>query len=150
MTIEVGNGGNHTEQIRAAKEARDASIEQMHPNTPWYKVGAAAEQVAVDAGFQPIRNLCGHQLELFNLHAGTSVPSYACGAEHPGFKGTVPLGGVFAVEPFNTTGDSGLIRNIGERNSSNIYRVTSKGLWRKALSRKQLKPLGAQLARNLE
>ena len=57
MTIEVGNGGKHTDQIRAAKDARDASIEQMHPGTPWHKVGAAAEQVAVDAGFEPIRNL---------------------------------------------------------------------------------------------
>ena len=27
--IEVGNGGKHTEQIKAAKEARDASIEKM-------------------------------------------------------------------------------------------------------------------------
>ena len=101
MTIEVGNGGKHTDQIRAAKEARDASIEQMHPGTPWHKVGAAAEQVAIDAGFEPIKNLCGHQLELYNLHAGTSVPSYACGPDNPGFKGTVPLGGIFAIEPFS-------------------------------------------------
>ena len=34
MTIEVGNGGKHTEQIRAAREARDAAIEIMHPGTP--------------------------------------------------------------------------------------------------------------------
>ena len=125
MTIEVGNGGNHTEQIRAAKEARDASIEQMHPGTPWYKVGAAAEQVAIDAGFEPIRNLCGHQLELYNLHAGTSVPSYACGPDNPGFKGTVPSGGIFAIEPFNTTGKSGMVENIAPRHSSNIYRAVS-------------------------
>ena len=78
------------------------------------------------------------------------MPSYACGADNPGFKGVVEEGGVYAIEPFNTTGNSGMIRNIGTRNSSNIYRVTNKGLWRKALSRKQLKPLGAQLARNLE
>ena len=150
LTIEVGNTNNHTEQIKAAKEARDAAIEMLHPGTPWYKVGAAAAQPSIDAGFQPIRNLCGHQLKPWELHAGVSVPSYACGAENPGFKGVVEEGSVYAIEPFNTTGDSGLIQNIGERNSSNIYRVTSKGLWRKALSRKQLKPLGAQLARNLE
>jgi methionyl aminopeptidase len=150
MTIEVGNGGKHTDQIRAAKDARDASIEQMHPGTPWHKVGAAAEQVAVDAGFEPIRNLCGHQLELFNLHAGTSVPSYACGSDHPGFKGTVPLGGIFAIEPFNTTGKSGEVENIAPRHSSNIYRVTGDVSIRKAVAKKKLKPLGARLAHYLE
>ncbi|MED5486557.1 MAG: M24 family metallopeptidase [Candidatus Thermoplasmatota archaeon] len=150
LTVEVGNGGQHTEQIKAAIGARDASIEMMHPGTPWHKVGAAAEQVAIDAGFQPIRNLCGHQLELYNLHAGTSVPSYACGSENPGFKGTVTEGSIFAVEPFNTTGDSGLVENITPRNSSNIYRVTGDVSIRKALAKKKLKPLGARLAHYLE
>ena len=150
ITIEVGNKGKHTEQMKAAKEARDSAIEMLHPGTPWHKVGAAAAQPSIDAGFQPIRNLCGHKLEPWELHAGVSVPSYACGAENAGFSGVVEEGAVYAIEPFNTSGDSGLVKNVGERNSSNIYRVTSKGLWRKALSRKQLKPLGAQLARNLE
>ena len=38
LTFEVGNGNEHTEQIKAAKEARDAAIEMMHPGTPWYKL----------------------------------------------------------------------------------------------------------------
>ena len=33
LTFEVGNKNNHTDQIKAAREARDASIELMHP---WY------------------------------------------------------------------------------------------------------------------
>jgi methionyl aminopeptidase len=150
LTIEVGNSAKHTEQIKAAKESRDAAVEMLHPGTPWYKVGAAAAQPSIDAGFQPIRNLCGHQLKPWELHAGISVPSYACGPDNAGFKGTVEEGSVYAIEPFNTTGSSGMIKNIGIHNSSNIYRVTGKVSWRKALARKQLKPLGAQLARTLE
>lgn len=150
ITVEVGGGGEHTEQIKASREARDASIELMHPGTPWHKVGAAAEQVATDAGFEPIRNLCGHQLELFNLHAGTSVPSYACGPENPGFRGEVPLGGIFAIEPFNTTGASGVVENIAPRHSSNIFRVTGDVKIRKAVAKKKLKPLGARLAHYIE
>ncbi|MBS73786.1 MAG: type II methionyl aminopeptidase [Euryarchaeota archaeon] len=150
LTIEIGNKGKHTEQIKAARESRDAAIEMLHPGTPWYKVGAAAAQPTIDAGFQPIRNLCGHQLKPWELHAGVSVPSYACGPDNPGFKGVVEEGAVYAVEPFNTSGDSGMIVNVGKQNSSNIYRVARKGAWRKALARKQLKPLGAQLARNFE
>ena len=150
LTFEVGNTNNHTEQIKAAKEARDAAREVMHPGTPWYKVGAAAAQPSIDAGFQPIRNLCGHQLKPWELHAGVSIPSYACGPDNRGFKGVVEEGSVYAVEPFNTTGKSGLIENIGSPSSSNIYRVTGLTTSRKARAKGQLKPLGAQLARNLE
>ena len=64
----------------------------MHPGTPWHEIGAAAEQVHKDAGFEPIRNLCGHELTRWNLHAGTSIPAHACGADNPGFKGGVQLG----------------------------------------------------------
>ena len=150
LTIEVGNQNKHTEQIKAAKEARDAAVEMLHPGTPWYKVGQAAAQPSLDAGFQPIRNLCGHQLKPWELHAGVSVPSYACGKENQGFKGVVEEGGVYAIEPFNTTGSSGLIENIGPSHSSNIYRVTGLTTSRKARAKNQLKPLGAQMARNLE
>ena len=150
LTFEVGNTNNHTEQIKAAKEARDAAIEVMHPGTPWFKVGAAAAQPSIDAGFEPIRNLCGHQLKPWELHAGVSIPSYACGPDNRGFKGVVEEGSIYAVEPFNTTGKSGLIENMGSPSSSNIYRVTGLTTSRKARAKGQLKPLGAQLARNLE
>jgi len=150
MTIEVGNNGEHTEQIKASKEARDAAIEKMHPGTPWYEIGAIAEQVTKDAGFIPISNLCGHQMERWNLHAGLSIPSYACGPNNPGFKGVVEEGGVYAIEPFNTTGKTGKIENVSPKGSSNILRVTGDVTIRKALSKGKLKPLGATMARYIE
>ena len=150
LTVEVGGGGNHTEQIHAAEEARDAAIEKMHPGTPWHEVGAAAEQVAKDAGFEPIRNLCGHQLERWDLHAGTSIPSYACGSNNPGFKGSPEIGGIYAIEPFNTTGGSGMVENVPPVDSSNILRVTGDVRIRKALAKGKLKPLGATMARYIE
>ena len=150
LTVEIGNTNQHTEQIKAAQEARDAAVEMLHPGTPWYKVGQAAAQPSLDAGFQPIRNLCGHQLKPWELHAGVSVPAYACGKDHQGFKGVVEEGGIYAVEPFNTTGASGLIENIGRPHSSNIYRVTGATTYRKARAKNQLTALGAQMARNLE
>ena len=147
LTLEVGNKGNHTEQIKASKESRDAAIEMLHPGTPWHKVGAAAAQPSIDAGFQTIRNLCGHQLKPWELHAGVSVPSYACGADNPGFRGVVEEGSVYAIEPFNTTGKTGEVENIAPRHSSNIYRVTGDVSIRKAVAKKKLKPLGATMAR---
>ena len=78
------------------------------------------------------------------------MPSYACGPDNRGFKGVVEEGSVYAIEPFNTTGSSGMIKNLGKSNSSNIYRLTGNTTSRKARAKGQLKPLGAQLARNLE
>lgn len=74
LTLEIGNGNQHTEQIKAAKEARDAAVEMLHPGTPWYKVGQAAAQPSLDAGFQPIRNLCGHQLKPGNYTLAFQSP----------------------------------------------------------------------------
>ena len=150
LSFEVGNGGKHTEQIKAAKEARDAAIEKMHPGTPWHVVGRAAQQVSLDAGFEPIRNLCGHQMERWNLHTGLSIPMYSCGENNPSFKGEVEIGGVYAVEPFNTNGKSGMIENVSPSGSSNILRVTGNVKIRKALSKGKLKPLGATMARYIE
>ena len=150
LTIEVGNGGKHTDQIKAAREARDAAIEKMHPGTPWHVVGEAAQQASVDAGFEPIRNLSGHQMERWSLHSGVSIPMYSCGPNSPNFKGEVEVGGVYAVEPFNTTGKTGMIENVPPNGSSNILRVTGNVKIRKALSKGKLKPLGATMARYIE
>ena len=53
LTLEIGNSNEHTEQIKAAKEARDAAIEMLHPGTPWYKVGQAAAQPSLDGDSNP-------------------------------------------------------------------------------------------------
>ncbi len=150
LTVEVGNGGLHSDQIKAAEEARDAAIEKMHPGTPWHEIGAAAQQVASDAGFEPIRNLCGHRMERWNLHTGLSVPMYACGSNNPGFGGGPEVGGIYAIEPFNTTGEEGMIENVPPLGSSNILRVTGNVKIRKALTKGKLKPLGATMARYIE
>ena len=71
LTLEIGNSNEHTEQIKAAKEARDAAIEMLHPGTPWYKVGQAAAQPSLDAGFQPIRNYAA-----INSSRGNSMPGF--------------------------------------------------------------------------
>ena len=150
LTVEVGNDRNHTDQIKAAIEARDAAIEKLHPGTPWHEVGKAAEQVTVDAGFEPIRNLSGHEMDRWNLHAGQSIPMFACGPNNPSYKGEVQAGGVYAIEPFNTTGKSGMVENVPPNGSANILRVTGDVRIRKALSKGKLKPLGATMARYIE
>ena len=75
---------------------------------------------------------------------------HACGPKNPSYKGEVEAGGVYAVEPFNTNGKSGMIENVPPADSSNILRVTGDVRIRKALSKGKLKPLGATMARYIE
>ena len=150
LTVEVGNTGRHTEQIRASRESRDS---RHRDHASWHPMaqgrrrgGATGHRCWIRADSQPLRAPtralgapCWGQRSCVRLREGP-----------PGVRGTVQEDSVYAVEPFNTTGTQGLIENVEPNNSSNIYRVTGQTSWRKALQRKQLKPLGAQLARNLE
>jgi methionyl aminopeptidase len=67
-------------------------------------------------GFRPIKNLCGHEIKPYNLHAGVSIPNYNNGE-------TVRLtpGMVVAIEPFATDG-AGEIRNGPPGNIVRIIR----------------------------
>ena len=69
---------------------------------------------------------------------------------NPGFKGSPEIGGIYAIEPFNTTGGSGMVENVPPTDSSNILRVTGDVRIRKALAKGKLKPLGATMARYIE
>jgi hypothetical protein len=75
---------------------------------------------------------------------------YACGSNNPGFGGGPEVGGIYAIEPFNTTGEEGMIENVPPLGSSNILRVTGNVKIRKALAKGKLKPLGATMARYIE
>jgi methionyl aminopeptidase len=55
-------------------------------------------------GFSSVRNLTGHSIEKYNVHAGTSIPNYDSGQTH------VLKEGVYAIEPFVTNG-AGSVRD---------------------------------------
>ena len=63
------------------------------------EIGRAVQMSINRDGFVPIENLCGHQIEQYNLHAGMSVPSYDSGD-----KQVIKAGMTVAIEPFATDG----------------------------------------------
>jgi len=98
-TVEIGTK-RYTDLIEISKTARNTVAEFMGDGTPLGEIGNAVEMVMKQAGFKPIENLCGHQIEPYNLHAGLSVPSYADGNPRK-----IEAGMVVAVEPFATNGE---------------------------------------------
>ncbi len=112
-TVEVGTR-NWTRLIDASKDALDAAIRLMRPGVDLKDVGAAVENTIMSYGFEPIRNLTGHMLGRYDLHAGINIPNYP---EPSNAK--IEEGMAFAVEPFATNG-AGWITNQG---TSNIYKA---------------------------
>ncbi len=112
-TVEVGTR-RFTELINAARDARDTVMEFIGEGVPINEIGVAVEGTIKNHGFEPIRNLSGHQIEPYNLHAGLSIPNYDNGDEQ-----TLKRNMVIACEPFATNG----VGEIVSGKPGNICRI---------------------------
>ena len=97
-TVEVGTN-RFRDLIEAAKSARDTVMEFIGEGCPINEIGQAVDMTIRNRGFVPIRNLTGHQIEPYNLHAGLCIPSY-----DDGNTDRLKAGMVIACEPFATNG----------------------------------------------
>ncbi|MBU1198029.1 type II methionyl aminopeptidase [Candidatus Micrarchaeota archaeon] len=91
-------GGEHGKLVEAADEALQNALSVMKAGATNRDVGKEIERTIKAKGFKPIENLCGHSIDVYDLHAGEEVPN----VERGGY--TFKEGDVFAVEPFASTG----------------------------------------------
>lgn len=119
LTLNYNDELNVLTQV--SKEALNAVIAVAKPGVKIADLGALIERIITQAGYQPIRNLSGHQIKRYNLHAGVSIPNAG-----PGFlekkQGKLQAGRIYAVEPFASNG-KGMVEN-GKH--VNIFRFVSK------------------------
>lgn len=112
VTVEVGTR-NWTELIRASELALQTAIEAVHPGVPTRTIGEGIQRAIESHGYRPIRNLTGHTIERYLLHAGKSVPNIPHGHD------VLEEGEVVAIEPFASSGAG----QVDGRRTGNIYRV---------------------------
>ena len=74
VTVEVGSS-NWTELIDASELALRTAIAAVKPGAETNHLGSLIEKSVETVGFKPIRNLTGHTIEQYRLHAGKSVPN---------------------------------------------------------------------------
>jgi methionyl aminopeptidase len=103
-TLEIGTN-NHNNLIRTCEKALDKAIESIKDGVETNDIGKIIEDTIKDRGFNPIKDLTGHNLEQYVLHAGLIIPNYRSFFSH-----TIKKDMVFAIEPFATYG-SGKIKN---------------------------------------
>ena len=87
--------------VEAVEAALNAGLRTVRPGVHVSEVGAVIERTMKARGVAPIRNLTGHKIARYIIHAGVSVPNVA---SIGGYR--FQAGDVFAIEPFTTLPDA--------------------------------------------
>lgn len=124
----------YKELIKASEKALDVAInliknrKENDKQVAVREIGKEIYKVIVSYGFSPVRNLSGHELKQYNLHAGLTIPNYDNG------NNAKLQEGVYAIEPFATPG-VGLVQ---ESKPSGVYQLSMKKAVRDAKTREIL------------
>jgi methionyl aminopeptidase len=97
-TLEVGTE-NHRKLIKTCEEALEKAIASVRDGAHTNAIGRIIGETIKKNGFNPIKDLTGHSLERYRLHAGTTIPNY-----NSFFGNKIKKDMVFAIEPFATYG----------------------------------------------
>ena len=106
--------GNNKELIEASREALNEAIKIIQIGTKVREIGRVVDKTISSYGFKSIKNLTGHSIDIYEQHAGLSVPNY-----DDGNKSELKKGMIIAIEPFATTG----IGLIEEGKDSGIFKI---------------------------
>ncbi len=112
VTVEIGTR-NWSRLIQASELALQTAIEAVRPGVETRLLGEGIRRAIESNGYKPIRNLTGHTVERYVLHAGKSVPNIPHGHD------TLDEGDTVAIEPFSSSGAG----EVDGRRTGNIYRV---------------------------
>jgi methionyl aminopeptidase len=83
--------------VVAAETALQEALAAVAPGRKLSEIGSVVERCINRYGFKPIRNLTGHKIARYTIHAGKSVPNVATIE-----GGRFEVGEVYAIEPFVT------------------------------------------------
>ena len=87
--------------VEAAEAALDSGIRAVRADTKASEVGSVIERTMRLRGVSPIRNLTGHRVARYVVHAGDVIPNV-----HSINGNRLKEGDVYAVEPFTTLPDA--------------------------------------------
>jgi methionyl aminopeptidase len=122
----------HKAMVEAAEEGLEAAIKMVRGGVAASDIGAAIERAIRTRGFTPIRNLTGHRLSRYIVHAGQSIPNIGGTNGH-----RLSEGEVYAIEPFSVPRDAD--GQVVDGAPSNIYRFLKKRKVRSDAAKRMLK-----------
>jgi len=104
--------------VEAAEEALEKGIAAIRAGVRASEVGAAIEEAMKRLGARPIRNLTGHKVSRYILHAGSVIPNVSSMLE----RHRLEVGEVYAVEPFSVPREADGVVVDGPPSNIYIYR----------------------------
>ncbi|MCP4763035.1 MAG: type II methionyl aminopeptidase [archaeon] len=116
FTVSFNKDPELKDLIKSAEEAVDVAIKLMKPTMKTNHIGNEIEKTIKKYGFKPIRELTGHKISRWDLHAGKSIP---CIATPPGTGDEIEKGEVYAIEVFSSNGDG----SVHAQNNCHIYQI---------------------------
>ncbi len=134
MTVMVGKSTEYKDLVKASQNALKAAIKLIRPGVQLWELGEAQYSEAEALGFTTVKNLCGHTIEHYKVHAGISIPTY-----NNKDKTELQENWQVAIEPFVTNGQ-GMIK---EKPPATVFMVEQEKGVRSPYARKildQVKP----------
>lgn len=117
LTVTFSN--EYLKMVQMNRQLLEQALKTIKAGGPITSVAEVVEQGAHRAGFRPIANLAGHQLDCYVIHAGISVPNVREPTDIK-FKAEA----AYAIEPFLVPFNArGWVSN---GNGGNIYRLASR------------------------
>lgn len=129
FSLDLENNEENKKLIQASQEALESAIQIIHKDIELWKIGQVIQETISHYNFSPIRNLSGHELKQYILHAGLSIPN--CNNNN---NNKLPEG-AYAIEPFATSG-TGIVY---DGKPSTIYKLEKTGALRDSTAREVLK-----------
>lgn len=128
FSVDLENNEENKKLIQSSKEALNNSIKIIKENILVNEIGSTISKTIESFGFYPVRNLAGHQIEQYELHAGTTIPNI------DDKKNTTLSKGLYAIEPFASNGNG----KVHDGKPSEIYMVIDSKNPRSPLAREML------------
>jgi methionyl aminopeptidase len=95
------------ELIKCSEKMLENAIKIIRPGITVGEIGETIENTTKEFGFNPIRNLTGHSLDRYDVHAGLTIPNIKTDSKYQ-----LREDEVIAIEPFCTEGN-GLVKDSG-------------------------------------
>ncbi len=102
----------YTDLIKASEKALSEALKIIKPGTRLCEIGRVIEETIKSFGYNPIRNLGGHGVKQYDLHAGLFIPNFDNGNNN-----VLKDDDTIAVEPFATTGEG----RVSNSNTTKIF-----------------------------
>ncbi len=113
FTVDLENSEENKNLISAAEAGLQAGVAAAKKGVSVSFIGRAIDAAVQKQGVLPIRNLTGHGIEHYDVHAGITIPNYDSGQQEK------LVDGVYAIEPFTTTG----VGRVHDGAPSGIYQL---------------------------